>query len=119
MVASSGMSTPHEIRDVAELEAAYLQKDRTFSRLKQIMQAMHPWVLCQFDLDDETDACHMTFTDHGNEINFSSDGCGSFFVKKSWETTWAVEVTNCDPIPGHEIISILTRIKNRLSDPTA
>lgn len=113
------MSTPHEIRDVTELAIAYLQQDRTFSRLKQIMQAMHPWVLCQFDLDDETDACHMTFTDRGHEINFSSDGCGSFYVKKSGEAEWAVEVINWDPIPIHEIISILTRIKRRLSDPTA
>lgn len=113
------MSTPREIRDVTELAIAYLQQDRTFNHLKQIMQAMHPWVLCQFDLDDETDACHMTFADRGHEIDFSSDGSGSFFVKKSGEAKWTVEAANWDPIPIHEIISILTRIKNRLSDPTA
>ena len=113
------MSTPHEIRDVAELGAAYLQQDMAFNHLKQIMQAMHPWVLCVFERNGESDVYCMTFTDRGHEINFSSDGCGSFYVKKSGETTWAVEVVNWDPIPGHEIISILNRIKNKLSDPTA
>ena len=115
----SSMSTPHEIRDAADLAIVYLQQDRTFGCLKQIMQAMHPWVICRFERDDESDACRMTFTDRGHEINFSSDGCGSFYVKKAGETTWAAEVINWDPIPIHEIISIITLIKSRLSDQTA
>ena len=111
------MSTPHEIRDVADLAIAYLNQDRAFVRLKSIMQAMHPWVLYGFEQDGETDAFHMSFADGGNEINLRSDGSGSIFVKRSGDEKWKVDSASRNSMQIHEIISVITDIKRRLTHP--